>query len=319
MNKDGGTAYRLKKAIAKIDSLRKDFAAKEEAARKKIEKENSKLADQESELAKKGENIGFNNCTVQEKYSAWVYATYNKPLEEAYQYYLHQLYLKIAEELYWKQFVQDASTFEATKIASKKEWLSALDNTRYIPTKKYGDCKTEEKKASKYKLADFDDLHCAYKTSLDFAGVYKQTFECGRSTVEFDAGKFSGTLNFKSDNQGNSHFENGSMETTLINKSISTNKGPLQIGATVKAGMGVEFNNNGITDVYATGEASVNVKSNIVDQFDQYITEANNGSKDQPGMGDAGLSDQGVEVGVKGRMSLISGNTSTNVFVNSPK
>lgn len=319
MNKDGGTAYRLKKAIAKIDSLRKDFAAKEEAERKKIEKENSKAADQETELAKKGENIGFDNCTVQEKYSAWIYATYNKPLEEAYQYYLHQLYLKIAEELYWKQFVQDASTFEATKIASKKEWLDALANTRYIPTKKYGDCKTEEKKTSKYKLADFDDLHCAYITSLAFAGVYKQTFECGRSTVEFDAGKFSGTLNFKSDNQGKSHFDNGSLEATLINKSISTNKGPLQIGATVKAGMGVEFNRNGITDVYATGEASVNVKSNIVDQFDHHITEANSGSKDQPGMGDAGLSDQGVEVGINGRMSLISGNTSTNVFVNTPK
>jgi hypothetical protein len=105
----------------------------------------------------------------------------------------------------------------------------------------------------------------------------------------------------------------------MINKSISTNKGPLQIGATVKAGMGVEFNNNGITDVYATGEASVNVKSNIIDQFDQHISEANNGNKDQPGMEDAGLSDQGVEVGVKGRMSLISGNTSTNVFVNTPK
>jgi hypothetical protein len=319
MNKDGGTAYRLKKAMAKIDSLRKDFAAKEEAGRKKIEKENSKVADQETELAKKGENIGFDNCTVQEKYSAWVYARYNKPLEEAYQYYLHQVYLKIAEELYWKQFTQDASTFEATKIASKKEWLAALDNTRYIPTKKYGDCKTEEKKASKYKLADFDDLHCAYKTSLDFAGVYKQTFECGRSTVEFDAGKFSGTLNFKSDNQGNSHFDNGSLEATLINKSISTNKGPLQIGATVKAGMGIEFNNSGITDVYATGEASVNVKSNIIDQFDQHISEANSGGKDQPGMGDAGLSDQGVEAGVKGRMSLISGNTSSNVFVNTPK
>jgi hypothetical protein len=319
MNKDGGTAYRLKKAMAKIDSLRKDFAAKEEAGRKKIEKENSKVADQETELAKKGENIGFDNCTVQEKYSAWVYARYNKPLEEAYQYYLHQVYLKIAEELYWKQFTQDASTFEATKIASKKEWLDALANTRYIPTKKYGDCKIEEKKTSKYKLSDFDDLHCAYKTSLDFAGVYKQTFECGRSTVEFDAGKISGTLNFKSDNKGNSHFDKGSLEATLINKSISTNKGPLQIGATVKAGMGMEFNRSGITDVYATGEASVNVKSNIVDQFDQHITEANNGNIDQPGMGDAGLSDQGVEVGVQGRISLISGNTSTNVFVNTPK
>lgn len=318
MNKDGGSAYRLKKAKAKIDALRKEYAAKEEAERKSIEKENSKVADQETELAKKGENIGFDNCSIQEKYSAWVYATYNKPLEEAYQYYLHQLYLKIAEELYWKQFVQDPSTFEATKITSKKEWLDALANTRYITTQKYGDCKIEEKKTSKYKLADFDDLNCAYKSTLEFPGIGKQTFECGRSSIEFGLGNLSGNLNFKFDNKGNNNFEYGSMEATMINKSISTNKGPLQIGATVKAGVGVEFTRNGITDVYATGEASVHVNSNIVDQLDKDITQANNGSKDQPGLGDIGLSDKGVEVGIEGRMSLISGNTSSNVFVNTP-
>lgn len=318
MSRDGGSAYRLRKAIEKIDSIRKDFQAKDETQRKKIEKQNSKTANQESELAKKGEDIGYDNCEVQEKYSEWVYATYNKNLEEAYQYYLHQLYLKISEELYWKQFTQDASAFEATKITAKKEWLDALGNTRYITTKKYGNCTPQEKKSSRYKLADFDDLHCAYKTTLDFAGVWKQTFECGKSSIEFDAGKFSGKLNFKYDERGHSTFEKGSLETNLIDKTISTNRGPLQIGATVKAGIGVEFTRNGITDVYATGEASVSVKSNIIDTFDDHISQTNAGSKDQPGMGDAQLSDKGIEIGVTGKMSLISGNTSTNVFVNTP-
>lgn len=101
MNKDGGAGYRLKKAKAQIDALIKDFQAKDEAERKSIEKQYSLIADKETELAKKGENIGYNNCTVQEKYSEWVYATFNKPLEEAYQNYLHQLQLKITEELYW--------------------------------------------------------------------------------------------------------------------------------------------------------------------------------------------------------------------------
>ena len=61
--------------------------------------------------------------------------------------------------------------------------------------------------------------------------------------------------------------------------------------------------------MYATGEASVSVKSNIIETFDQHISEA---------MGDAQLSDKGVEIGVNGRMSLISGNTSTNIFVKTP-
>ena len=67
MSKDGGTDFRLKKAKATIDSLRKDFEVKEQAKRKKLEKDNSIIATKETELAKKGENIGYDNCTVQEK------------------------------------------------------------------------------------------------------------------------------------------------------------------------------------------------------------------------------------------------------------
>lgn len=318
MKKNDGATYRLKKAIATIDSLRKDYSVKEETQRKKIENENSIIADKETELAKKGENIGYDNCVVQEKYSEWMYATYNKQLEEAYKYYLRQLYLKISEELYWKQFTQDRTTFEATKIAAKKEWLTALSSTRYIATNRYGICTKQEKPVSKYKLADFDDLHCAYITTLDFAGVCKQTFACGRSMIEFDLGKFSGKLNFKSDDHANTKFVEGKLEATAINISGSIKSGPIQVGANVKAGVGIEFSREGITDVYATGKASVSVNSNFIDMFDKHISEANYGDKSELNMSDAQLSDKGVEIGVKGRISLISGNSSTNVFVNTP-
>ncbi|OJW10686.1 MAG: hypothetical protein BGO53_13925 [Sphingobacteriales bacterium 39-19] len=317
MNKDGGIGFRLKKAKAIIDSLRKDFTAKDLLQRKKIEKENSIIATQETELSKKGENIGFDNCKVQKIYSEWVYATYNKPLEEAYKNYLHQLRLKISEELYWKQFTQDNATFEATKITTKKEWLDALGSTRYLPTKIYGDCTPQQKKESRYKLTDFDEMHCSYVSTLDF-GVYKQIFECGWSRIEFDAGKLNGNLNFYMDNNGNTRFVKGTLEATLINAGGSIKKGPIQIGANVKAGMGVEFTSRGVEDVYVTGQASVEVKSNLIDRFDEHIKDANGGDKSQPGMGDAQLSDKGIEIGVNGRMSLISGNTSTNVFVNTP-
>jgi hypothetical protein len=148
--------------------------------------------------------------------------------------------------------------------------------------------------------------------------VYKIISECGKSRIEFDAGRLSGNLNFKFDDAGNNRFVKGTIEATAIDKTISINKGPVQVGASVKAGMGVEFTSRGIEDVYVTGEASVNIKSNIIDRFDDHISEANTSGTAQPGMGDAQLSDKGVEVGVKGRMSLISGNTSTNVFVNTP-
>ena len=318
MNKDGGAAFRLKAAKKQIDDLQKDFMAKDEAQRKAIEKQNSIKAESETELARKGENIGFDNCVVQKKYSDWVYANYNKPLEEAYQNYLHQLYIKINEELYWKQFTQDAPTFEATKIAAKKEWLAALANSRYLATKRYNGCEVAEQKQSRYKLADFDEMHCTYITTLDFV-LMKGITECGKSRVEFDFGKLSGNFNYKFNNKQNLEFEKATLEATAINKSISTNKGPLQIGASVKAGVGITFTSNGIEDVYATGEAKVTVKSNIVETFDKHISEANGDDKSQLNMDNAQLGDKGVEIGVSGKMSLISGNTSTNIFVNTLK
>ncbi|MGJ7029586.1 tetratricopeptide repeat protein [Niabella hirudinis] len=318
MSKDGGIAYRLETAKKQIDNLRNDFNAKNEAERKKLEKANKIIAETETEYARRGENIGYNTCVVQKKYSEWVYENYNKPLEEAYKNYLHQMYININEELYWRQFTEDTPVFEAAKIGAKKKWLAALANTRYIATDKYGKCETPKSKDSRYKLADFDDKHCVYKSVLDF-GVYKQIIECGKMRVEFDAGRLSGNFNFKAGDDGRDHFDNATLEATVIDKSISTNKGPLQIGASVKAGVGVTFTSHGIEDVYATGEAKVTVKSNIIETFDQHISEASGGDKSQPGMGDAQLSDKGVEIGVSGKMSLISGNTSSNIFVNTPQ
>lgn len=312
MNKDGGLGYRLKKAKMQVDELIKDFQAKDEAQRKIIEQQNSIIADKETELSKKGENIGYDNCKVQEKYSEWVYTNYNKPLEKAYQNYLHQLYLKITEELYWEQFTMDEAAFEVAKIAAKKEWLASISNTRYITTKKYGDCKKQENKDSRYKLADFDDMHCKYISTLDLK-VWKQTFACGRSSIEFDAGRLSGNLNFKFDNNGISQFEKGTIEATVIDKSIAANKGPLQVGASVKAGVGIEFTNRGVEDVYVTGEASVNVKSNIIETLDKDIAKANTSGKEEPGLKDIGISDKSIEIGVSGKMSLISGNTSGGI------
>lgn len=252
MNKDGSVGYRLNKAKASIDSLMKDFMAKDEAQRKTLEKQNSLIADNETELGKKGENLGYDNCKVQQKYSEWVYKNYNKPLEAAYQNYLHQAYLKITEELYWEQFTQDSASFEATKITAKKEWLGVISNTRYITTKKYGDCTKQENKGSRYKLADFDDIHCAYTFELDFVAS-KYVSECNKTRIEFDAGPLSGNFNFKFDNKGKSNFVKATLEATVIDKSIG--KGPLEVN--VKAGMGVEFTSKGVEDVYVKGEASV--------------------------------------------------------------
>ncbi|MFT3675121.1 MAG: hypothetical protein QM781_04410 [Chitinophagaceae bacterium] len=270
MNKDGGAAYRLKAVKKQIDDLIKDFTVKDESQRKALEKSNRIIEDHESELAKKGEDIGFDNCVVQRKYSEWVYKNYNIPLEEAYKNYLHQLKLKITEELYWKQFIQNELTFEATKKTAQKEWLDAIGNTRYIASNKYGNnCKIPEVKNSKYKLADFDDINCKYKSSLGL-GPNRMIFECGRSRIEFDAGFLSGNFNYKSDDKGNNKFVKGTLEAKA-GKEISGNAGPIQAGAGATAGMGMEFSSNGVEDVYVTGEVSVSAGAGPANVEDRRI------------------------------------------------
>ena len=322
MVKDGGAAFRLKTAKKKVDSLVKSFQAEKDNARKKFEKQFSIKATQETELAKKGENIGYDICKVQWAYSEWVYKNHNEPLQQAYNDYLHQLRIKTEEELYWKQFLQEGDEFIATQINAKKEWLAALSGSRYLETAyitENNNCFVPvPDKNKKVKLAEFEDMHCAYRSTLDFI-VFKHIVECGRSRVEFDAGRLKGNFNFKMDDKANNNFSKGTLEATVIDKSVSMKKGPLQVGASVKAGMGIEFTNSGVEDVYVTGEASINVKSNFIDRFDDHISEGKSDDSKEPGMGDAGLSDKGIEIGATGKMSLISGNRSGNIFVNVPK
>ncbi|MFT3979238.1 MAG: hypothetical protein QM687_02125 [Ferruginibacter sp.] len=294
MNKDGGAGYRLAKAKARIEALKKDFQVKDELQRKSLEKKYSIIADSETELAKKGEDIGYSNCEVQQKYSEWVYKNYNDPLEEAYRDYLHQLYLKITEELYWEQFTMEDAQFESAKLTAKREWLATIGSLRYIATNRYGKCPAKEEKGRPYKLADFDDMHCSYTSTLDFI-VYKQIVECGKMRVEFDAGRLSGNFNFSADNKGKDHFDRGTLEATIIDKDITVGKGPLQAGASVKAGMGVEFSSRGVEDVYATGEASVKAGSNTISDPSGAVT------------------DPSVNISISGRMSLISGNMSGGI------
>lgn len=256
MKKDGGQAYRLKNSKKKIDDLIKSFQLEKDKAYKKLEKEYSVKAATEIELGKKGENLGYDICKVNRAYSEWVYKNYNQPLEEAYTDYLHQLRLKLEEELYWKQLSQDENEFLATQLNAKKEWLAAISNSRFLETAYITEnnaCPAPQPdKEKKLKLADFDDMNCQYHTSLNFGGGNSIETHCSKMTVKFNAGPFSGNMNYKSDNNGRDRLVNGSLEGTIIDKSVGA--GPVQAGA--KAGMGIEFTSNGIEDVYINGEAS---------------------------------------------------------------
>lgn len=305
MGKDGGQEYRLKIAKKKVDDLIKSFQSEKDKARRNFEKQFSTTTTQETELAKKGENIGYDICKVNRAYSEWVYKNYNQPLEQAYNDYLHQLRLKTEEELYWKQFIQEENDFAATQINAKKEWLVALSASRYLETAYItanNVCPAPvPDKEKRVKLGDFDDMHCKYHSALNFGLGNKIETHCNKLVVTFDAKVLSGNLNYKSDKDGVDRFVSGTIEATVINKEVSANAGPLQAGASVKAGVGVEISRNGIEDVYVTGEAGVKVGSSVVD--------------DPAGI----VNNPSVEITASGKISLISGNMSGGISGFGPK
>ena len=124
-------------------------------------------------------------------FSQWVYHNYTKPLEEACQNYLHQLYIKITAALSWPTFHSTDAEFEQVKIAAKQEWLTAV-SARYIETY-HGEtyCKVQQVEKSGYKLADFDDMNCKYHTSLNFGGGNSIETHCNKMTVTFSGGPLS--------------------------------------------------------------------------------------------------------------------------------
>lgn len=253
MSRDGGIRYRLNNFKDKCETLRKGYTqARQDAKRRELEKQFATYATEETEEAKKGENTGVDACKVKRAYSDWVYASFNNPAEEAYKEYLHQLYIKITEELYWQQFKYSPEEFEQQKLNAKIEWLGALSSRYFETVDGPEQCREVVQTKSNYKLADFEDMNCKYHSSLNFGSGNSIETHCSKMTVNFSGGPLSGTLNYRSGSNGKDQLVNGNVEATVIEKSVGA--GPVQAGA--KAGMGMEFTGNGIEDVYINGEAS---------------------------------------------------------------
>lgn len=107
-------------------------------------------------------------------------------------------------------------------------------------------------------LPDFDPAHCDIQFSLKF-GIGKYLMDCNTERINLDAS--AGPVNVKIDfikNWVKGTF-NGNAEV-MVGESIgSKSMGPVKAEAQVGAGVNVEFNNTGVTDVIAIGKGSVEV------------------------------------------------------------
>lgn len=267
----------------------------------------------------------------------------NTLIRDAFNDYLGFMRRKITNETYYNQYTMWPENFELAKVQAKITWLSLISGQNPKFKDKSSWCQDHTNAEAKpFKLANFDDIACQYKSNLDL-GCVKMETNCGQTTTTYGCGAISfierelgqnyigGTLklspkvqtgvstgplsaegyiganiNIELDENNNVKDWDGKI-TAGIEGGIGVNKGPVKIGATVGGALEVELGSTGISDIniVSTGKIGVGIEAPNSDG-DQKIDEQINKGIGYVNKG-IGKLDTSVEIGVESRTSLISG------------
>jgi tetratricopeptide (TPR) repeat protein len=228
----------------------------------------------------------------------------NKILQYANDDYLNFLRRMLNNQIYYKQYTAWPEDFELEKVIAKRKWLMAISAQKVILDVIDGRiyCQdNEEDKPKSTKLAEFDDVACNYHSVLSLpVGTIK--IDCSRITTELDIGFLK--LGLKQ-NMDKLTFGDQFISATVeagVEVGKETKLGPLTVGATGGARVGIEIDRTGITDVYIVGGVSAGVSTTVISD----ATKALEMSTSELGTS-LPVKDISVEAGVEGRISIISG------------
>ncbi|MBL9215671.1 MAG: tetratricopeptide repeat protein [Opitutaceae bacterium] len=214
---------------------------------------------------------------------------------ELFDAYLHQLRLKLSEEVYWKQFVQSKDDFRLTVLDAQIEWLAAYhatgvstdgtirDDRGMIPLQVDEECLRQKSAPRNLRLAHFNDVHCQYHSELNL-GIGSIVTDCDKMVSTLGVGPVQ--LGLSQDMAQGTDFVDSFVSCNVeisAGKSAGVDVGPISVEVGAEGGLGVEIGRDGIQDIYVTGK----VEATVADA---------------------------VGSGVEGRMSLMSGSSSANIL-----
>jgi hypothetical protein len=284
LNRDGGAKLRLKRSK---DALAAFVAEKRQMVEAEYRPEYNKLLRREANQTGEGlanASLCDQFVTLADKYLG----KWSDERETLYNEHLHQLRLKLSEEVYWKQFLEPRDEFKVTVIKAQLEWLAAFSGSGIGSDGDMGirvdeSCLREKQAARGGKLANFNDAHCEYHTELDL-GIGSIITDCDRMVSTLGVGPVK--LGLTQDMGQGTDFQDSFVSCTVeitAGKSAGAHVGPVSVEVGAEAGIGVEVGRNGVEDVYVTGKLEAEVMN---------------------------LAGSGAE----GRMSLLSGSTSVNIL-----
>lgn len=184
---------------------------------------------------------------VTDKFLNAYYGEYEKLVNES----LKLEKQKINELVYLNMYAQWPEDYEMILLELKDSWLHTLHgygSTDFQSYTIYQCVQTSKKEGGK--LSEFDDVACQYSSELNLI-VFKMTSDCSRTTTEFDA-KF---LKFRlKQDMDKKTFGDQFMNCTIqIKGGVAIGEGvkmgPAEASAKAEAGVKIEIDRTGVTDV----------------------------------------------------------------------
>lgn len=206
---------------------------------------------------------------------------------------------------YWAQYTStDKVQFEILKLQAKINWLNKLKEYRPLLTAggyEFMAACVEKKDGKPGTLAHFDDIACQYNDTMDLKII---TFynNCSRMTSKFNIKIMEYTRYDDFERTEGDTYTSSTVKFSVEKgfDELKGDAGPLKVEAKVGASVEFEFDREGVKDIILSVEAKAGAGHNIADE----------GLEEEGSIGGKDVIDTTVEIGVEGRISIISGHGS---------
>jgi Flp pilus assembly protein TadD len=235
--------------------------------------------------------------------------TINGKLEILYADALSLKKSMINESAYHTLYMIWPDEYQVAKLDYQIEWLNFMKKGFGAPadgsgfpfvsvTLKQYSCNNEpeEEEPELTQLQKFDDVHCEYHSEIDLK-IIKFTSDCSRMKSELNLKFIEYTrMDDFEQSEGNTYVSS----TIKISAEYGIGKkekGPLKAEAKVGAAIQVEMDRKGIKDINLIAEAKLGAGTNVLDE----------GLEKHGSVAGKDIHDTTIEVGLEGRISIISG------------
>ena len=298
--KSGGLMYGLPLHIRKASLQLNELKAYYEVEFTRVAKQ-CKLLGEELDQIKRKKVAPEKPCEAHQQAEDAFIKTYNEKKktndEDVLKVFKH-FYNDMA---YWSQYTAvSKAQFQLVILEFQEGWLSKLKEYEPLLSSplEYSECINKKEAKEPGKLAEFDDVACNYNDTMDLKVIVFYN-NCSRMTSKFNL-KFVEYTRYDNFNRAEGDTYVSSTIKVSAEKGFDKLKmdyGPLKLEAKVGAAIEMEFDRAGLKDINVMVEAKAGAGHNVYDK----------GLEEEGSILGKDLIDTTLEIGVEGRISLISG------------